>query len=97
MESKSGRKVKTVTQAQQIRRYNRWRRGDSRLKQPDPKALGDLLDGVADRLEALEVMRSEVERCYQMLLTEPNGLRALTRAEDILLAALAGHQVRTPG
>jgi hypothetical protein len=39
-----------MKQHEQLRRYNRWRRGDKRLKCPDPKALGELIDGVADRL-----------------------------------------------
>lgn len=43
-----------LSQSDRLRRYNRWRRGDQRLKQPDPTELGKLLDYVADRLEALE-------------------------------------------
>jgi hypothetical protein len=43
-----------MTQSERLRRYNRWRRGDKRLKQPDPTALGVLIDGAADRLEVLE-------------------------------------------
>jgi hypothetical protein len=46
-------------QIERLRRYNRWRRGDKRLKQPDPKALGELIDGVADRMEVLERERAE--------------------------------------
>lgn len=37
-----------------LRRYNRWRRGDARIKQPNPAALGELIDAAADRLEVLE-------------------------------------------
>ena len=48
-----------MEQHEQLRKYNRWRRGDRRLKQPDPKALGELIDGVADRLEVLEREHSE--------------------------------------
>lgn len=48
-----------MKQHEQLRRYNRWRRGDKRLKSPDPKALGELLDGVADRLEVLEREHAE--------------------------------------
>ncbi len=48
-----------MEQVERLRRYNRWRRGDKRLKQPDPKALGELLDGVADRLEVLEREHAE--------------------------------------
>lgn len=43
-----------MKQCEQLRKYNRWRRGDRRLKMPDPKELGELIDGVADRLEVLE-------------------------------------------
>ena len=43
-----------MKQHEQLRKYNRWRRGDKRLKQPDPKELGELIDSVADRLEGLE-------------------------------------------
>lgn len=43
----------------QLRKYNRWRRGDCRIKQPAPKELGELLDGVADRLDVLEREHAE--------------------------------------
>ena len=43
-----------MQQCERLRKYNRWRRGDKRLKMPDPKELGELIDGVADRLEVLE-------------------------------------------
>ena len=38
----------------QLRKYNKWRRGDNRLKAPDPKSLGELIDSAADRLDVLE-------------------------------------------
>lgn len=44
---------------ERLRRYNRWRRGDKRLKQPDPKAIGELIDSVADRLDVLEREHAE--------------------------------------
>lgn len=77
------------------------------MKQPDPTALGELIDGVADRLEVLEREHVEfferwheerrkrerlvvdVERCYRMLLTEPDTKGALLQAENILREALA--------
>ena len=37
-----------MEQHEQLRKYNRWRRGDKRLKMPDPKELGKLIDGVAE-------------------------------------------------
>ena len=48
-----------MQQCEQLRKYNRWRRGDKRLKMPDPKELGELIDGVADRLEVLEREHAE--------------------------------------
>lgn len=48
-----------TSQAEELRQYNRWRRGDDDLPQPNPKELGELLDSVADRLEVLE--RESVE------------------------------------
>lgn len=48
-----------MNQCEQLRKYNRWRRGDNRIKQPDPKKLGELIDGVADRLEVLEREHAE--------------------------------------
>lgn len=43
-----------MKQHEQLRKYNRWQRGDKRLKMPDPKELGEQIDRVADRLEVLE-------------------------------------------
>lgn len=48
-----------ATQVERLRQYNRWRRGDDNLPQPEPKELGELLDGIADRLEVLEREHSE--------------------------------------
>lgn len=48
-----------MQQHEQLRKYNRWRRGDKRLKMPDPKALGELIEGAADRLEVLEREHAE--------------------------------------
>ena len=48
-----------MEQHERLRQYNRWRRGDKRLKAPNPKELGELIDGVADRLEVLEREHSE--------------------------------------
>ena len=100
-----------MQQCERLRKYNRWRRGDKRLKMPDPKELGDLIDGVADRLEVLEREHTEffdrwhgerrkreklahdVERCYRMLLSEPDTKGALFKAENILREALAEQKV----
>jgi len=43
-----------MEQHERLRQYNRWRRGDDRELQPAPKELGELIEGVADRLEVLE-------------------------------------------
>ena len=40
---------------ERLRHYNRWRRGDEEIPQPDPKELGELIDSAADRLEVLEL------------------------------------------
>jgi hypothetical protein len=48
-----------ISQSQQLRKYNRWRRGDERIKQPSPQHIGELLDSVADRLEVLEREHAE--------------------------------------
>ena len=100
-----------MQQHEQLRKYNRWRRGDKRLKMPDPKELGELIDSVADRLEVLErehvefferwhgerrkreKLAHDVERCYRMLLSEPDTKGALFKAENILREALAEQKV----
>ena len=86
----------------QLRKYNKWRRGDNRLKAPDPKSLGELIDSAADRLDVLEREHAQsfdnwheerrrrekllcaVQKCYEMLLAEPDKGAALFQAEDIL-------------
>ena len=103
-----------MQQCEQLRKYNRWRRGDRRLKMPDPKKLGELIDGVADRLEVLEQehaqfferwhcerrrrekLEADVDRCYRMLLSEPDTKGALFKAENILREALADAKAKTP-
>lgn len=47
-------KNKPVHLSEQLRKYNKWRRGDNRLKAPDPESLGELIDSAADRLDVLE-------------------------------------------
>lgn len=100
-----------MTLSDRLRRYNRWRRGDKRLKQPDPTALGELIDAAADRLEILErehrdyfdqwhaerrrreKLLSDIERCYRMLLSEPDTKGALAKAENILREAIAESKI----
>ena len=107
-----------MEQHERLRQYNRWRRGvedwapDERG--PDPKELGELIDGAADRLEVLEREHQEffdrwhgerrkrealagaVDRCYRMLLTEPDIKGALFKAENILREAIADAKATTP-
>lgn len=59
-----------MTQSEQLRHYNRWRRGDEHLEQPDPKAIGELLENVACRLETLERELNEFCEEAQSLLME---------------------------
>lgn len=40
--------------AAELRRINRWRRGDEDIEQPDPTQFGRLLDLAAKRLEAAD-------------------------------------------
>lgn len=100
-----------MTLSDRLRRYNRWRRGDKRLKQPDPAALGELIDAAADRLEVLErehrdyfdqwhaerrrreKLLSDIERCYRMLLSEPDTPAALMNTENILREAIAESKI----
>lgn len=100
-----------MTLSDRLRRYNRWRRRDKRLKQPDPTALGELIDAAANRLEVLErehadffdqwhaerrrreKLLSDIERCYRMLLSEPDTKGALAKAENILREAIAESKI----
>jgi len=81
--------INRMDQSERLRQYNRWRRGDDDLEQPNPKELGELIEGAADRLEVLERLASDVDRCYRMLLSEPDTKGALFKAENILREALA--------
>ena len=100
-----------MEQCERLRQYNRWRRGEEDWsaddRGPDPKELGELIDGVADRLEVLERehqqffdrwheerrrrerLAADVDRCYRMLLSEPDTKGALFKAENILREAIA--------
>lgn len=100
-----------MTISDRLRRYNRWRRGDARIKLPNPTALGELIDSAADRLEVLErehreyfdqwhaerrrreALLSNIERCYRMLLSEPDTKGALATAENILREAIAESKI----
>lgn len=62
-------------QAERLRQYNRWRRGDDSIPAPDPKVLGELLDAVADRLESLEQEIENLEKQKGRNNTELSLLR----------------------
>ena len=73
-----------MKQHEQLRKYNRWRRGDKRLKQPDPKKLGELIDCVADRLEVLEREHKEIYSQLQELIAKSeNLLYTIERDRDV--------------
>ena len=102
-----------MTLSDRLRRYNRWRRGDARIKPPNPTALGELIDAAANRLEVLEREHREyfdqwhaerrsrekllidIERCYRMLLSEPDTKGALAKAENILREAIVQAKIKT--
>ena len=42
-----------------LREYNRWRRGDEKIAQPDPGKIGRLLDTVCEMVGQLERERDE--------------------------------------
>ena len=46
-----------MTLSEQLRQYNRWRRGED-IPPPGPRMLGLLIEAAADRLEVLERERS---------------------------------------
>ena len=52
----------TTDIVEELRLYNRWRRGDEAITAPDPTALGKLLDDAADRIEHL--FASEIHTCH---------------------------------
>jgi hypothetical protein len=42
-----------------LREYQRWRRGDDEIKQPDPFEIGAYIDDICDIAESLERQRDE--------------------------------------
>ena len=46
--------------ASELRAYNRWRRGDDSIQQPEPKRLGEVIANAASELERLQVMEKLV-------------------------------------
>ena len=52
----------TTDIVEELRLYNRWRRGDEAITAPDPTALGKLIDDAADRIEHL--FASGIHTCH---------------------------------
>ena len=67
-----------------IRRHNRWRRGDESLAMEDPKAIGNALEAICDRVE-------ELEDKYRMHHAEAEKLTEVIRAATVLIAAKGRH------
>jgi hypothetical protein len=57
-----------LTQSEQLRQYNRWRRGDDTIEQPNPTELGKLLDDIAYQLGVLEreKLSCDIERLKEL-------------------------------
>lgn len=47
--------------ASELRAFNRWRRGDDSIKQPEPKRLGEVIASAASELERLQAMEKLVK------------------------------------
>jgi len=63
-------KTETKELSAQIRQFNRWRRGDEALDQPQPAEIGLMLDAAADRLEDLEMEVAVWKQESKRLATE---------------------------
>jgi hypothetical protein len=81
-----------MTQSEKLRQYNRWRRGEEDWspdeRGPCPKELGELIDGVADRLEVLE---REHQEFFDRWHEERRKREALQRAVENLVAKKGRH------
>ena len=74
----------TTDIVEELRLYNRWRRGDEAITAPDPTALGKLLDDAADRIEHL--FASGIHTCHADC---QRPMCVLRRERDKALADLA--------
>ena len=50
-----------------LREYNRWRRGDEKIAQPDPGKIGRLLDTVCEMVGQLERERDEARQALSKI------------------------------
>jgi hypothetical protein len=89
-------KTDTKELSAQIREFNRWRRGDETLQQPQPAEIGLMLDAAAKRLEKLERQleqerqdRKQADLDTIRALGERNDARAELAAERALADRLA--------
>jgi hypothetical protein len=75
-----------------LRKYNKWRRGDERIKQPNPTQLGKMIDAAANRLDVLEDVASKAQGVIKAfeLLGEARGFtedrQARLECEGTMLA-----------
>jgi len=51
-----------------LRLFNRWRRGDDEIPQPDPKLVGQAIDDACDALTALKAERDEARLALEHML-----------------------------
>ena len=81
-----------MEQYERLRQYNRWRRGEEDWaadeRGPDPKELGELIDGAADRLEVLE---REHQQFFERWHSERRKREALQHAAENLVAQKGRH------
>ncbi len=59
-----------MTLSNYLRKYNKWRRGGERIKQPNPTQLGKMIDAAANRLDVLEDVASKahgVIKAFELL------------------------------
>lgn len=69
---------------EQLREYNRWRRGDDDMPMPEPRELWLMLDAAADRLEVMSRCKVDIERAYRILQTEVAIRKAILQIDQIL-------------
>ena len=76
----------------QLREYNRWRRGDETIDQPEPMILGKIIDNAADRLEELErelaAEQAQIEANHKVTRIIEEMLYAERALADRLASAL---------
>lgn len=73
-----------MEQHERLRQYNRWRRGDETIPMPCPQELGELIDGVADRIEVLE-------REHQEFFERWHDERRKREATDVAMRDVFGY------